>query len=161
MKKIFLLSILVFATGSILADGHTASEKQVLNALAEYFDARNDQDWEKAVTFESKAGTYNTNSDGSFHKPVIKQSAEDWANSNQGGSLNVYYPEAVMLSKDVAFVRFYYEGMTEVSGITKPYRTRVTMTWVKENGKWVTRTQHYSAAAYGGVHISQASDFQD
>jgi len=51
--------------------------------------------------------------------------------------------------------------MTEVSGITKPYRTRVTMTWVKENGNWVTRTQHYSAAAYGGVHISQASDFQD
>ena len=129
--------------------------------MAEYFDTRNAQDWEKAVTFESKAGTYNTNSDGSFHKPLIKQSAEDWANSNQGGSLNIYYPEAVMLSKDVAFVRFYYEGMTEVSGITKPYRTRVTMTWVKENGNWVTRTQHYSAAAYGGVHISQASDFQD
>ena len=64
MKKIFLLSILVFATGSIFADGHTADEKQVLKALAEYFDARNDQDWEKAVTFESKAGTYNTNSDG-------------------------------------------------------------------------------------------------
>ena len=79
MKRIFLLSILVFASGSIFADGHTASEKQVLKALAEYFDARNDQDWEKAVTFESKAGTYNTNSDGSFHKPLIKQSAEDWA----------------------------------------------------------------------------------
>ena len=45
MKKIFLLSILVFATGSIFADGHTADEKQVLKALAEYFDARNDQDW--------------------------------------------------------------------------------------------------------------------
>ena len=161
MKNIFLLSMLVFVTGSIFADGHSPVEKDVLKALAEYFDARNDQDWEKAVTYESKAGTYNTNSDGSFHKPVIKQSAEDWANTNQGGTLNIYYPEAVMLSSGVAFVRFYYEGMTDVSGITKPYRTRVTMTWVKENGKWVARTQHYSPAAYGGVHVSQASDFQD
>ena len=51
--------------------------------------------------------------------------------------------------------------MTEVDGDTSPYRTRVTMNWVKENGKWVSKTQHYSPAAYGGVHVSQASDFED
>ena len=41
------------------------------------------------------------------------------------------------------------------------YRTRVTMNWVNENGKWVAKTQHFSSAAYGGVHISQSSDFED
>ncbi len=83
------------------------------------------------------------------------------AASNQGGALNVYYPEAIQLSDDVVFVRFYYEGMTEVNGETSPYRTRVTMNWVKEGGNWVAKTQHYSPASYGGVHVPQASDFSD
>ena len=39
MKKIFLLSILVFATGSIFADGHTADEKEVMNTLFTMDDA--------------------------------------------------------------------------------------------------------------------------
>ena len=144
-------------------DTETAKENilQVLKALSEYFDARNDQDWSKAVKYESKSGTYNTNSDGSFHKPLTKQTAASWAASNQGGSLNIYYPEAMQIADEVVFVRFYYEGMTEVSGETSPYRTRVTMNWVKENGKWVSKTQHYSPAAYGGVHVPQASDFDE
>ena len=43
----------------------------------------------------------------------------------------------------------------------QPYRTRVTTTWVKEMGKWVMKTQHYSAANYGGVHLTQPADFDD
>ena len=54
MKKIFLLSILVFATGSIFADGHTAAEKEVLKALAEYFDARNAQIRSKTLILARK-----------------------------------------------------------------------------------------------------------
>ena len=160
MKNLMIASLMLVTTVAF-ADGHTSSEKDVLKALSAYFDARNDQDWSEAVKYESNSGTYNTNSDGSFHKPLVKQTAESWAASNQGGSLNVYYPEAFQISDDVVFVRFYYEGMTEVDGETSPYRTRVTMNWVKENGKWVSKTQHYSPAAYGGVHVSQASDFED
>ena len=119
------------------------------------------KDWETVVSYESKSGTYGTNSDGSFHKPLVIQTAEGWASSNQGGVINVHYPEAIQLSDDVVFVRFYYEGMTEVNGVTSPYRTRVTMNWVNEDGKWVVKTQHYSPAAYGGVHIPQASDFDE
>ena len=51
--------------------------------------------------------------------------------------------------------------MTEVNGETSPYRTRVTMNWIKEGGNWVAKTQHYSPASYGGVHVPQASDFSD
>tara|TARA_B100000287_G_scaffold430218_1_gene485037 strand:- start:1497 stop:1982 length:486 start_codon:yes stop_codon:yes gene_type:complete len=158
MKNLMILSCF-FIAGFTFADGHSAAEQQVLKSLESYFDARNDQNWKDAVKYESQSGTYNTNSDGSFHKPMIKQTAASWAASNQGGTLNVYYPEAIQLSNDVVFVRFYYEGMTEVNGETSPYRTRVTMNWVKENGKWVAKTQHYSPAAYGGVHVPQASDF--
>ena len=70
-----------------------------------YFDARNDEKWAEAVKYESKSGTYNTNSDGSFHKPLVKQSAASWAASNQGGVTNAYYPETIQLSDDVVFVR--------------------------------------------------------
>ena len=73
----------------------------------------------------------------------------------QGGLLDILYKD------NVVFVRFYYEGMTEVNGETSPYRTRVTMNWVKEGGNWVAKTQHYSPASYGGVHVPQASDFSD
>ena len=105
MKNLMIAS-LFFVAGLSFADGHTDSEKDVLDALSAYFDARNDQNWKEAVKYESKGGTYNTNSDGSFHKPLIKQTAASWAASNQGGALNIYYPEAVELSKDVVFVRF-------------------------------------------------------
>ena len=156
-----LLSLSLLLSFNIFADGHSSAEKEVREAMYAYFDARNDEKWAEAVKYESKSGTYNTNSDGSFHKPLVKQSAASWAASNQGGVTNAYYPETIQLSDDVVFVRFYYEGMTEVNGVTSPYRTRVTMNWINEDGKWVVKTQHYSPAAYGGVHVPQASDFGD
>lgn len=159
MKIILSLSLLL--SFNLFADGHMSAEKDVLKSMNAYFDARNNENWSEAVKYESKSGTYNTNSDGSFHKPLVKQSAASWAASNQGGVTNAYYPEAIQIADDVVFVRFYYEGMTEVNGVTSPYRTRVTMNWINEDGKWVVKTQHYSPAAYGGVHVPQASDFGD
>jgi hypothetical protein len=161
MKKYLLSTLMLFSASFVIADGHTPAEKKVLNALETYFEARNNQDWETVVAYESNSGTYGTNSDGSFHKPLVIQSAQDWANSNQGGTLNIHYPEAIQLSENVVHVRFYYEGIIETAGVSKPYRTRVTMNWVNESGKWVAKTQHFSSATYGGVHISQSSDFED
>ena len=161
MKKYLLSSLLMLSTSLVFADGHSADEKKVLAALEAYFDARTNKDWETVVSYESKSGTYGTNSDGSFHKPLVIQTAEGWASSNQGGVINVHYPEAIQLSDDVVFVRFYYEGVIETAGNSKPYRTRVTMNWVKEDGKWVAKTQHFSSATYGGVHVTQSSDFDN
>ena len=98
MKNYLLSGLLILSTGFVVADGHMSAEKEVLKSLAVYFEARNAEDWNTVVSYESKSGTYGTNSDGSFHKSVVMQSAEDWANSGQGGSLNIHYPEAIQLS---------------------------------------------------------------
>ena len=159
MKK-YLLSILLLSTGLVYADGHSADEKKVLAALEAYFEARTNKDWETVVSYESKSGTYGTNSDGSFHKPLAKQTVENWKKSS-GAVTQHFYAEATALADDVVHVRFYSEGMVGDEGNMSDYRTRVTMNWVRENNKWVVRSAHYSPASYGGVHKTQAGDFED
>jgi len=160
MKYIALILGMIFFS-MLSADGHLKSEQEVLVSVQKYFEARNNEDYEAVVALESRTGSYGTNSDGSFHKPKLISSVEQWQRFNQGGVTNVYYPEAIQLSEDVVFVRLYAEGMVTAGEQASDYRTRVTMNWVKENGKWVMKTQHYSAANYGGVHKTQASDFDE
>ena len=104
-------------------------------------------------------GVCSTNSDGSFHKACLKSSAADYEKNYAVGFNSIFYPEAIKLTKDAYVVRFYYEGV--VGEDDQPYRTRVTTTWIKENGKWVMRTQHYSSASFGGVHQTVRSDFEE
>ena len=160
MKYIALILGMIFFS-MLSADGHLKSEQEVLVSVQKYFEARNNEDYEAVVALESRTGSYGTNSDGSFHKPKLISSVEQWQRFNQGGVTNVYYSEAIQLSEDVVFVRLYAEGMVTAGEQASDYRTRVTMNWVKENGKWVMKTQHYSAANYGGVHKTQASDFDE
>ncbi len=159
--KYIILTIGLFFFSVVNADGHLQSEKDVLVLVDKYFEARNNEDYETVVALESRSGTYGTNSDGSFHKPKQISSVEQWKRFNQGGVTNVYYPEAIQLSDDVVFVRLYAEGMVVAGGNASDYRTRVTMNWVRENGNWTLKSQHYSAANYGGVHKTQAADFDD
>lgn len=156
---IAILSILFFSVVS--ADGHLQSEKEVLTSLDKYFDARNNNDYETVVALESKTGTYGTNSDGSFHKPKQIPSVAQWEKFDQGGITNVFYPEAIQLSDTVVLARFYAEGVVTAGGNASDYRTRVTMNWIKEDGSWVVKSQHYSPANYGGVHKTQAADFEE
>ena len=107
MKLFLSLFVSLFAF-TATADTHSDDELAVLESLNAYYDARRNEDWKKVVSMESSAGVLSTNSDGSFHKPLIKQSADDWKNSGTGGALNIYYPEAVQLSQNVVFTRFYY-----------------------------------------------------
>ena len=160
MKNLTLVMSLLFAS-FINADHHLSAENEVLSSLDTYFNARNAQDYETVVSLESKSGTYGTNSDGSFHKPLLQNSIDNWKNTNQGGITNVFYPEAIQISDDVVYVRFYFEGVVEDDSNAYDYRTRVTMNWVKEDGKWVVKTQHYSPASYGGVHRTQKADFEE
>ena len=71
MKNYLLSGLLILSTGFVVADGHMSAEKEVLKSLAVYFEARNAEDWKTVVSYESKSGTYGTNSDGSFHKSVV------------------------------------------------------------------------------------------
>jgi hypothetical protein len=108
----------------------------------------------------SKHGTLDTNSDGSFHKPLAKQTVASWANGGDAVTQH-FYTEATAISDDVVHVRFYSEGMVGSKDQMSDYRTRVTMNWVKEGDNWVVRSAHYSPASYGGVHKTLATDFED
>ena len=160
MKYIIAILSIVYLS-VVSADGHLKSEKEVLNSLEKYFEARNNNDYETVVALESKTGTYGTNSDGSFHKPKQIPSVAQWEKFDQGGITNVFYPEAIQLSDTVVLVRFYAEGVVTAGGNASDYRTRVTMNWIKEDGSWVVKSQHYSPANYGGVHKTQAADFEE
>ena len=110
MKNTILI-ISMFFLSFVTADGHLKSEQDVLASLEKYFEARNNNDYETVVAFESKTGTYGTNSDGSFHKPRQIPSVEQWKKFDQGGVTSVFYPEAIQLSEGVVLTRFYLEGV--------------------------------------------------
>ena len=159
MKKLKLaLMVAIMGISSFSVAG--SSETEVLTALSAYMDARNTRDFKTVIAMSSKAGTLDTNSDGSFHKPQARQTLEGWEKSGHGIT-QYYYPEATAIADDVVHVRFYSEGMVGNNGKMSDYRTRVSMNWVKEGGTWVLSSAHYSPASYGGVHKTQASDFED
>ncbi len=137
-----------------------AGEK-CIKQVQDYWMAVSKQDTEAAIAMHSPKGIYATNSDGSFHKPLkissVAQMKENFA--TYSSLWKVYYPEAIPLSKDVILTRYYLEGLSKSNGNTTPYRTRVTHIWVRENGKWLTRSWHFSGATYGGVHVTQPSDY--
>jgi len=156
-----LITIIMSLGNLAYADQHAdSSESEVLEALTAYMDARNTRDFKAVIALSSKSGTLDTNSDGSFHKQPAVQTIAGWKKS--GDAITQYfYPEATAIADDVVHVRFYSEGMVGSNGKMNDYRTRVTMNWVKEDGNWVLRSAHYSPASYGGVHKTQASDFED
>lgn len=161
MKKLAFATLLIsFSTLSFAGHHENTSEDEVLAALATYMDARTSRDFETVVAMSSKAGTLDTNSDGSFHKPVIQQTVSAWKKSGESKT-QYFYPEATAISDDVVYVRFYSEGMVGSIENMSDYRTRVSMNWIKEDGNWVLRSAHYSPASYGGVHKTQASDFDN
>ena len=49
--------IFLFTSFFILADNHSSAEKEVLDRLASYYEARNNQDYKAAMSFESSLGT--------------------------------------------------------------------------------------------------------
>ena len=134
MKNLFVISALMFGLVGTIDGAQSKAEAEVETAFAKYFQARKDQDYKTVVALESKSGTLNTNSDGSFHKPMNKQSEASWQASGLGGNLSVFHPDFTELSDSVVHVRFYYEGVLQAAGITRDYRTRASMNWVKEGG---------------------------
>ena len=151
----FVLSSTVFAN-----DHSSAAEAEVLKAVNVFMQAQNDRDFKTVVALSSKNGTLDTNSDGSFHKPLAKPSIESWQKSGPS-QIQYFYPEVIQIATDVVHVRLYAEGMVGPAGQESDYRTRVTMNWIKEDGSWVLKSAHYSSANYGGVHKTQVSDFDN
>ena len=161
MKKLAFTALLLSISWFSFAGHHeNSSESEVLKALSAYMDARNSRDFQAVIAMSSKTGTLDTNSDGSFHKSLNQQTISGWKKSGEAMT-QYFYPEATAISDDVVHVRFYSEGMVGSKEKMSDYRTRVTMNWIKEDGSWVIKSAHYSPASYGGVHKTQASDFED
>ena len=111
MKNLSMLFSLLVIFAVQVDAAPSKAEAEVSKAFTEYFQARQKQDYKTVVALESASGTMNTNSDGSFHKPLNKQSEADWKASTLGGALATYHPDFTELSDDVVHVRFYYEGV--------------------------------------------------
>ena len=72
-----ILFLFIVFTFHVQADDHASVESQVVNNINTYWDARNAKDWDTVVALSSSSGMLNTNSDGSFHKPLAIQTAEE------------------------------------------------------------------------------------
>ena len=115
-RNIFLSLALIFSV-AVFADGHTGAEKTVLKNIEAYWEARNTSDWDKVVAMSSSSGMLNTNSDGSFHKPMATQTASDWERQSAGGTgvIQVHASEAHQLNDTTVYVRYYAEGVVAIS----------------------------------------------
>ena len=141
----------------------SAAEKEALDVIEKYWEARNSQDFKTQADFASAKGTLDANSDGSFFRTSSKASAEELAEQMDGSqSTKVYYPEATELGDGVVMVRYYLEGFVESPAGTVPnYRTRVTTALVKESGGWKIRAWHFSPLHDGGRHLTYKTDFEE
>ena len=142
----------------------SSAEKQAVDAIEKYWQARNEQDFQTQVNLISDKGTLNANSDGSFFQTSPKVDAKQLEEQTAGASQStkVFYPEATELGKDVVMVRYYLEGVVESPAGTVPnYRTRVTTVLVKESGSWKLRSWHFSPLHDGGRHLTTKTDFED
>ena len=141
----------------------SAAEKEALDVIEQYWEARNNQDFKSQADLASAKGTLDANSDGSFFRTSPKASAEELAEQLVGSqSTRVFYPEATELGDGVVMVRYYLEGVIESPAGTVPnYRTRVTTALVKESGGWKIRAWHFSPLHDGGRHLTYKTDFEE
>ncbi len=155
-----VLSLVLLSTG---AYAQSKAEKEALDAVQKYWQARNDRDFDTQASLISDKGTLEANSDGSFFRQSPKVSAEKLEEQIPGSqATKVFYPEATQLGDGVVLVRHYLEGVIESPAGTVPnYRTRVTTALVRESGGWKIRSFHFSPLHDGGRHLTAKSDFED
>ena len=96
--------LVLFSTG---AYAQSAAEKEAVDVIEKYWQARNDQDFKTQAALNSEKGTLDANSDGSFFRTSAKATAEELEEQLAGSqATKVFYPEATELGKDVVMVRY-------------------------------------------------------
>lgn len=161
ITQIVCASFLVLLSAESYAQ--SAAEKEAMDVIEKYWQARNNQDFETQADLTSNSGTLDANSDGSFFRTSPKASAEELEDLLPGTqATKVFYPEATELGDGVVMVRYYLEGVMESPEGTVPdYRTRVTTAVVKESGGWRIRAWHFSPLHDGGHHLTSKTDFEE
>lgn len=152
--KLFV-GILASAAFSVaaMADNHSSATDKVLELVETHWEARNNNDYKTQRDLMSKGTHYHANSSGTFFyaeaRPSLEALEEDLAGNYD---VTVMYPNAVQLSETVILSRYYLEGQIEAEGTTvNNYRTRVSHIWVMEDGKWKSKSWHFSPLHAGGT----------
>ena len=157
MRTVTLAMIALCLVPGALADSHKGPAADVLALVEKHWEARNDNDYETQLALMSSGVHYHANSSGTFFSSGEKPTAEEFEET-LGGTIydvSVYHPDAVALTDDVVLARYYLEGTLKTPEATvSNYRTRVTHIWVRESGKWKSKSWHFSPLHDGGTTLN-------
>ena len=152
MKKIGI-ALFLFMTTSLIAQNNFKDETEIIKLIQSNWETNNKGNID--VRFMSEDGYYAFNSTGGLmvydKNPNIRKYEWDYVN------LTPKHIKVVSLVPGKAAVAMYYsEGsMTPKGSAAVPhYMTRVSEVFIKEKGKWVMKTAHYSPIS-GGSGTSQ------
>lgn len=152
MKKIGIILLLCMTT-NLIAQNNFKDETEIIKLIQSNWETNNKGNID--VRFMSEDGYYAFNSTGGLmvydKNPNIRKYEWDYVN------LTPKHIKVVSLVPGKAAVAMYYsEGsMTPKGSAAVPhYMTRVSEVFIKEKGKWVMKTAHYSPIS-GGSGTSQ------
>ena len=147
MKKIGIV-LLLFMTTNLIAQNNFKDETEIIKLIQSNWEINNKGNID--VRLMSEDGYYAFNSTGGLmvydKNPNIRKNEWDAVN------LTAKHIKVVSLVPGEAAVAMYYsEGsMTPKGSAAVPhYMTRVTEVFIKEKGKWVMKTAHYSPISSG------------
>ena len=153
MKKSLVATAVLLFSGLAIADSHKGATDDVRELVQQLWEARNNNDYKTQRDLMSDGIHYNANSNGTFFYAQEKQSLAEIEEDLSGEyDVTVMYPNAAQLSDTVVLARYYLEGSISAGGRdVGNYRTRVTHIWVKEGGKWRSKSWHFSPLHNGGT----------
>ena len=160
MKKLSIFFITVLYSSLMFAQSAEKDEMEIKQLILSNFEKTNKGKLE--VVEYSKNGLYGFNSTGGLlvytPKALLKQNAYD------NVKLEPKHITVISLVPGQAAVAmFYSEGSMKPkgSGSVPHYLTRVSQTYVKEDGSWVIRTGHYSPITGGSGTTQIGSTTED
>ena len=153
MQKLLVATGVLLFSGLAIADSHKDATDDVLELVQQIWEARNNNDYKTQRDLMSDGIHFNANSNGTFFYAQEKQSLAEIEEDLSGEyDVTVMYPNAAQLSETVVLARYYLEGSISADGNTvSNYRTRVSHIWVKEGGKWKSKSWHFSPLHNGGT----------
>ena len=147
MKKIGIL-LLLFITSNLIAQNNSKDETEITKLIQSNWEINNKGNID--IRLMSDNGHYAFNSTGGLM--IYDQNPNNRKNEWDYVSLQPKHIKVVSLVQGkAAIAMFYSEGSMKPKGspAVSHYMTRVSETYIKENGKWVIKTAHYSPISSG------------
>ncbi len=160
MKKLSILFITLFYSSLFFAQSAEKDEMEIKQLIISNSETANKGKVD--VREYSKKGQYGFNSTGGLlvYTPNTLQSKNLWDNVNLEPK---HITVISLVPGQAAVAMFYSEGSMKPKGSSSVphYLTRVSETYVKENGSWVIRASHYSPITGGSGTTQIGSTTED